>query len=175
MWCGHPLTCLTGLVACASKLAAGATPNGGGVVINIGSVQGLQSQKARDATEPCVRRNLRVSRQLFQLDQWKTAYGMRLRARACVCMCASAPGESPSDVQGHMQGVPAYAASKGGVLSLTRQMAMEYGQYGIRVLAINPGTVRPVAPRRGPVCVPATATWANGRWERGSTLWAQNE
>ena len=38
-------------------------------------------------------------------------------------------------------GVSAYAASKGGVLSLTRQLALEYARYGIRVLAVNPGTV----------------------------------
>jgi NAD(P)-dependent dehydrogenase (short-subunit alcohol dehydrogenase family) len=38
-------------------------------------------------------------------------------------------------------GVSAYAASKGGILSLTRQLALEYAADNIRVLAINPGTV----------------------------------
>jgi NAD(P)-dependent dehydrogenase (short-subunit alcohol dehydrogenase family) len=38
-------------------------------------------------------------------------------------------------------GVPAYAASKGGVLSLTRQLAVDYAPEGIRVLAVCPGTV----------------------------------
>jgi len=38
-------------------------------------------------------------------------------------------------------GVSAYAASKGGILSLTRQLALEYAQYGIRVLAVNPGGI----------------------------------
>jgi NAD(P)-dependent dehydrogenase (short-subunit alcohol dehydrogenase family) len=48
-----------------------------------------------------------------------------------------------ASVQGlqSMKGVPAYAASKGGVLSLTRQMAVEYASEGIRVLAICPGTI----------------------------------
>jgi NAD(P)-dependent dehydrogenase (short-subunit alcohol dehydrogenase family) len=48
-----------------------------------------------------------------------------------------------ASVQGlqSMKGVSAYAASKGGVLSLTRQLALEYAEQNIRVLAVNPGTV----------------------------------
>ncbi|NJN82461.1 MAG: SDR family oxidoreductase [Caldilineaceae bacterium] len=37
--------------------------------------------------------------------------------------------------------VSAYAASKGGLLSLTRQVALEYAENNIRVLAVNPGTI----------------------------------
>ena len=37
--------------------------------------------------------------------------------------------------------VPAYAASKGGILSLTRQMALDYASENIRVVAVNPGTI----------------------------------
>ncbi len=39
------------------------------------------------------------------------------------------------------KGVSAYAATKGGMLSLTRQLALEYAEYNIRVLAVNPGTI----------------------------------
>ena len=48
-----------------------------------------------------------------------------------------------ASVQGlqSMKGVPAYAASKGGILSLTRQMALEYAEQKLRVLAVNPGTI----------------------------------
>lgn len=48
-----------------------------------------------------------------------------------------------SSVQGLQSalGVSAYAASKGGILSLTRQLALEYAKYGIRVLAVNPGGI----------------------------------
>lgn len=58
--------------------------SGGGVIINMASVQGLQSQ----------------------------------------------------------QDIPAYAASKGAILSLTRQMALDYSSWGIRVLSVCPGTIR---------------------------------
>lgn len=48
-----------------------------------------------------------------------------------------------ASVQGlqSMPGVPSYAASKGGILSLTRNMAMDYAPEGIRVTAICPGTI----------------------------------
>jgi NAD(P)-dependent dehydrogenase (short-subunit alcohol dehydrogenase family) len=39
---------------------------------------------------------------------------------------------------GHM----AYSAAKAGVVNLTKNMAVYYGQYNIRVNAISPGTVR---------------------------------
>lgn len=37
--------------------------------------------------------------------------------------------------------VPAYAASKGGILNFTRQLALDYAENGIRVNAVNPGTI----------------------------------
>ena len=48
-----------------------------------------------------------------------------------------------ASVQGRqsMKGVPAYAASKGGMISLTQQLALEYAEHNIRVLAVNPGTI----------------------------------
>jgi NAD(P)-dependent dehydrogenase (short-subunit alcohol dehydrogenase family) len=49
-----------------------------------------------------------------------------------------------SSVQGlqSQPGIPAYAASKGGILSMTRQMSMDYAGKGVRVVAVNPGTIR---------------------------------
>ena len=48
-----------------------------------------------------------------------------------------------SSVQGlfGFPGYPHYAASKGGIIAMTRQMAREYASVGIRVNCIAPGTV----------------------------------
>ena len=48
-----------------------------------------------------------------------------------------------ASVQGSQSqpGIPSYAASKGGVLALTRQLAVEYGPHNIRVNAVSPGTI----------------------------------
>ena len=48
-----------------------------------------------------------------------------------------------ASVQGLMSAnqVPAYAASKGGILSLTRNLCLDYAEDNIRVVAVNPGTV----------------------------------
>jgi NAD(P)-dependent dehydrogenase (short-subunit alcohol dehydrogenase family) len=48
-----------------------------------------------------------------------------------------------ASVQGlqSMPRVPAYAASKGGMLALTRNMALDYAPEGIRVVAVCPGTI----------------------------------
>jgi NAD(P)-dependent dehydrogenase (short-subunit alcohol dehydrogenase family) len=50
---------------------------------------------------------------------------------------------STASVQGlqSMPGVPAYAASKGGDLSLTRQLSLDFAKDNIRVLSVNPGTI----------------------------------
>jgi NAD(P)-dependent dehydrogenase (short-subunit alcohol dehydrogenase family) len=41
-----------------------------------------------------------------------------------------------------IRSLPAYAAAKGGVIALTKQMAADYSERGVRVNAICPGTVR---------------------------------
>jgi len=48
-----------------------------------------------------------------------------------------------SSIQGiqSQKGVPAYAATKGAILSLTRQLAVEYGSSNITVNAVSPGSI----------------------------------
>jgi NAD(P)-dependent dehydrogenase (short-subunit alcohol dehydrogenase family) len=69
-----------------------------------------------------------------------------LMAKYCVPVMKRRGGGviiNTASVQGlqSQKGVSAYAASKGGVLSLTRQLALEYAEDNIRVLAVNPGTI----------------------------------
>ncbi|MFE9043444.1 SDR family NAD(P)-dependent oxidoreductase [Streptomyces sp. NPDC007818] len=39
-------------------------------------------------------------------------------------------------------GLPAYAAAKGAIAALTRQLAVDYGRYGISFVTVSPGWVR---------------------------------
>jgi len=60
---------------------------------------------------------------------------MRKRGGGVIISTASVQGQQSADL------VPAYAATKGGDLSLTRQMAIDYGPENIRVLSICPGAI----------------------------------
>jgi NAD(P)-dependent dehydrogenase (short-subunit alcohol dehydrogenase family) len=60
---------------------------------------------------------------------------MQLRGGGVIINTASVQGLQSA------LGVAPYAASKGGDLSLTRQLALEYAKDNIRVLAVNPGTI----------------------------------
>lgn len=62
--------------------------------------------------------------------------GMLKRGRGVIINMASVQGLQSQ------RGIPAYAASKGAVLSMTRQMSIDYARKGIRVVAVNPGTIR---------------------------------
>jgi NAD(P)-dependent dehydrogenase (short-subunit alcohol dehydrogenase family) len=62
---------------------------------------------------------------------------------------------------------PAYAAAKGGVVNLTRQLAVDLGPRGIRVNAVSPGYVANDMARRGAQMPPEQAA---ARWETRERL-----
>lgn len=84
-------------------------------------------------------------------EAWDRILGVNLKGAFLMCksvlpqMMKQGGGAviNTASVQG-LQSAPnvsAYAASKGGILSLTRNLALDYAQYNIRVLAVNPGTI----------------------------------
>jgi NAD(P)-dependent dehydrogenase (short-subunit alcohol dehydrogenase family) len=63
--------------------------------------------------------------------------------------------------------VSAYAASKGGLISLTRQLALDYGEHNIRVLGVAPGTIDTDMPRAG-------ETFSEEEYAQRRILWGKN-
>lgn len=84
-------------------------------------------------------------------DEWNATLDVNLGGIFRVCRAAlpvlrrSGGGSVVNIASVHavatVPGVPAYAASKGGVLALSRQLALDYAQDGIRVNALIVGSV----------------------------------
>ncbi len=84
-------------------------------------------------------------------EMWDRILDVNLKSAFLMCkhviphMQAAGGGViiNTASVQGLMSAnqVPAYAASKGGMLSLTRNLCLDYAADNIRVVAVNPGTV----------------------------------
>jgi gluconate 5-dehydrogenase len=65
------------------------------------------------------------------------ARGMKLRGYGKILNLASVAGLAGSPTE--IMDASAYSASKGGVIALTRDLAVKWGRYGIRVNALAPG------------------------------------
>ncbi len=72
----------------------------------------------------------------FLCSREASQHMIQKRRGGCIINIASIDSLHPSS-----KGLSAYDASKGGVLSLTKSMALELGQYDIRVNAIAPGGI----------------------------------
>ncbi len=87
--------------------------------------------------------------------------GMAARGAGAVVNVSSLAGRSKS-----ANGGPAYAASKAGLLGLTRHLAFDYGPRGVRVNAICPGGVDTPMLRAGGVRRARSETEAQARAAR---------
>lgn len=106
------------------------------VLFNNAGIQPPSSYlNAENTTEEIWDRILGVNLKSYFLMAKYAIPEMRKRGGGVIVNTASVQGLQS------MKGVPAYAASKGGVLSLTRQLAVEYAAERIRVLAVCPGTI----------------------------------
>lgn len=103
---------------------------------------------------------VQISRPVLELtpEEWDETLRVNLRAafltsRACFPALKTAGGSIVNVASVHAQAtskdMSAYAASKGGLVSLTRSLALEFASAGIRVNAVLPGAVETEMLREG--------------------------
>lgn len=88
----------------------------------------------------------------ISVDDWSRVIGVNLTGAFLTVRAALphllAQGSGSIVLQASVAGliglpnIPAYAAAKGGVIALGRQLAREYAEHGVRVNVVAPGTVR---------------------------------
>lgn len=122
---------------CQRVVAETLTAFGGiDILFNNAGIQPADSYcNAEETSEEIWDRIIGVNLKSYFLMAKYTIPELRKRGGGVIVNTASVQGLQS------MKGVSAYAASKGGVLSLTRQLAVEYAAEKIRVLAICPGTI----------------------------------
>ena len=153
----------TPALADAADEAAAAIGSIGGVVHAAGVPDAVDLTELTDKTwDPLIEVNLRAYAMVVQ------AFLSQLRANApdaAVVGIASIHGIVANPAN------PAYAASKAGVLGLTRSMAIRFAQEGIRVNAICPGFIdTPMLPDLGDIRARFAAAAPMGRLGQPSEI-----
>lgn len=128
--------CDVGVDADLKTLIDGAVADGGGldILVNNAAVA-IGGMPIHEMTE----------------DEWARLIAINLTSvyRGCkhalphMLLAGSGSIINMASAQGHigLDGWTAYAGAKGAVMSMTRQMAVEFGKNGVRVNSISPGTI----------------------------------
>lgn len=98
----------------------------------------------------CAARQIIKQVEDLEVEEWDTVLNVNLRG-AFVCSKAAVPFLAQHrgaivnicsvHAQATIEGFASYAASKGGIVALTRAMAIEFAPKGVRVNALSPGTI----------------------------------
>lgn len=138
---GHRVVSFTGDVSSASEaermiLDSVSALGGLNVLVNNAGIQPKSSNvRVEDLDETTWDRVIDVNlKGQFLMSKFSIPY-IRQQGGGTIINIASVQG-----LQSRTK-VPVYAASKGGILSLTRNMALDYVKDNIRVVAINPGAI----------------------------------
>ncbi|EQB53516.1 hypothetical protein CGLO_06764 [Colletotrichum gloeosporioides Cg-14] len=118
---------------------------------DFGRIDGLITAAGVVSDEPMLQRDPASVKRCLEINSLGTYYAIRLATEQMVRQPLRRPGAGPgsivtiASVSAHQasrgQYTSDYCMSKGGVLSLTKQLGVELAEYGIRVNCLSPGYI----------------------------------
>ena len=119
------------------------------IVETCGGIDILVNSAALNVSGPSVDYDLATWQRVIDVNLTSLFLGCRLAARSMIArgvggsiINVASIGGLGANMTGRANANPSYRASKGGVVNLTRALAVEWGSQNIRVNAVAPGYVR---------------------------------